>query len=151
MSGIALRLSVRAPITLLGALLIVLATGCASTVRQTEGVTQGAPLGRPVVGIASFYANKYHGRKTSSGERYNMHALTAAHRTLPFGSTVKVTNLENDRTVVVRINDRGPFVRGRIIDISLEAARRLQMVAAGTARVKVEPHSSPERAATAPK
>lgn len=106
----------------------------------------------PAVGVASYYANKYHGKKTSSGERYNMHALTAAHRTLPFGSTVKVTHLQNNRSVVVRINDRGPFTKGRIIDVSLEAARRLQMVSSGTARVRVESYSPAEKvtAATPP-
>jgi rare lipoprotein A len=78
-----------------------------------------------------------------------MHALTAAHRTLPFGSTVRVTNLQNDRSVVVRINDRGPFVKNRIIDVSLEAARKLQMVSAGTARVRVEPYPSAEKRPTA--
>ena len=126
--------------------LILLATGCASTPRKV-GTDGPASAGSPSasVGVASYYANKYHGRKTSSGERYNMHALTAAHRTLPFGSKVKVTNLENQRSVVVRINDRGPFVRGRIIDVSLEAARQLQMVSAGLARVKVEPHSPTPR------
>lgn len=126
-------------------LLIVLAAGCASTSRQ-KSATRSSPAA-PAVGVASYYAHKYHGRKTSSGERYNMHALTAAHRTLPFGSTVKVTNLQNDRSVVVRINDRGPFVKGRIIDVSLEAARRLQIVAAGTARVRVEPHPPPNATA----
>jgi rare lipoprotein A len=140
MCRIASRFLVRLQITLLAGVLIGLGSGCASTARQSKGVTEGAPLSGAVVGIASYYANKYHGRKTSSGERYNMHALTAAHRTLPFGSKVKVTNLENDRTVVVRINDRGPFVRGRIIDVSLEAARKLQMVSTGTAQVRVEPY-----------
>ena len=106
----------------------------------------------PAVGVASYYAHKYHGKKTSSGERYNMHALTAAHRTLPFGSNVKVTNLQNERSVVVRINDRGPFTKGRIIDVSLEAARRLQMVSSGTARVRVESYSPADKvtAATPP-
>jgi rare lipoprotein A len=118
----------------------VLASGCAFKPRKTT--VPGATTGAPVVGVASYYAHKYHGRKTSSGERYNMHALTAAHRTLPFGSTVKVTNLQNERSVLVRINDRGPFIKGRIIDVSLEAARRLQMVSAGTARVRIEPSSA---------
>jgi rare lipoprotein A len=92
-----------------------------------------------MVGNASYYGKQYHGRKTASGERFNMHELTAAHRTLPFGTSVKVTNLANDRSVVVRVNDRGPFKRDRILDVSLEAARRLQMVGAGIARVRVEP------------
>lgn len=68
-----------------------------------------------------------------------MYELTAAHRTLPFGTNLKVTNLANDRSVVVRVNDRGPFKRDRILDVSLEAARRLQMIAPGTARVRIEP------------
>lgn len=135
--------SLRAQLILASCVLLVLATGCASTPRNAKQPV--APTSAATtVGIASYYANKYHGRQTSSGERYNMHALTAAHRTLPFGSNVKVTNLENDRSVVVRINDRGPFVAGRIIDVSLEAARRLQMVTAGLARVRVEPHSAPQ-------
>jgi len=141
------RLLVRAQITLLAGLVVVLASGCASSSRRPARVASGAPLNGPVIGVASYYANKYHGRKTSSGEPYNMHALTAAHRALPFGSFVKVTNLDNDRTVIVRINDRGPFTRSRIIDVSLEAARRLQMVGPGTARVRLEPSSSSAAAA----
>jgi len=88
-------------------------------------------------GIASWYGKKYHRRKTASGERYNMYELTAAHRTLPFGTILKVTNLENGRTVKVRINDRGPFVKGRIIDLSLAAAREIGMVQAGIVRVRI--------------
>lgn len=122
--------------------MVVLGGGCASTpsARSThpQSVAGTADL-RPSVGIASYYGKKYHGRKTASGETYNMHALTAAHRTMPFGTQVKVTNLANDRSVVVRINDRGPFVKGRVVDVSLEAARRLQIIGAGTARVLLEP------------
>jgi rare lipoprotein A len=129
-----------ARLLLAGCVLIVLATGCASTPRTGKQPISGMGLKSASVGIASYYANKYHGKKTASGERYNMHALTAAHRTLPFGSNVRITNLDNDRSVTVRINDRGPFVGGRIIDVSLEAARRLQMVSAGTARVRLETH-----------
>jgi rare lipoprotein A len=88
-------------------------------------------------GIASWYGRKYHGRLTASGERYDMHSLTAAHRTLPFGVVVVVTNLENGRKVRVRINDRGPFKKGRIIDLSRAAARQLGMVRQGVARVKI--------------
>ncbi|HMJ66385.1 MAG TPA: septal ring lytic transglycosylase RlpA family protein [Candidatus Binatia bacterium] len=119
--------------------IIVLGTGCASTSgSRTPSAASTADV-RPAVGIASYYGKKYHGRKTASGETYNMHALTAAHRSLPFGTQVKVTNLANERAVVVRINDRGPFVKGRIVDVSLEAARRLQIIGAGTARVRLEP------------
>jgi rare lipoprotein A len=89
-------------------------------------------------GKASYYGAKHHGKRTASGERFNQHALTAAHRTLPFGTRVKVTNLNNDRSVVVRINDRGPHIRGRIIDLSREAADRLGMLRAGVVRVRVE-------------
>ena len=86
-------------------------------------------------GIASWYGKPYHGRKTSNGERYDMWALTAAHKSLPFGTMVEVVNLENKRSVVVRINDRGPFIRGRIIDLSRKAAAAINMEGAGTARV----------------
>ena len=88
-------------------------------------------------GIASWYGGKFHGRKTACGERYNMYAKTAAHKTLPLQTMVLVKNLENGREMVVRINDRGPFVRGRIIDLSLTAARKLNIVQKGTARVRV--------------
>ena len=88
-------------------------------------------------GIASYYANKLHGRKTASGERYNKNALTAAHPFLPFGTRVRVINLKNGREVKVRINDRGPFAKGRIIDVSYAAARKLNMVRSGLVRVRV--------------
>ncbi|MEJ8804427.1 septal ring lytic transglycosylase RlpA family protein [Pontibacter sp. H249] len=89
-------------------------------------------------GEASWYGSKYHGRKTSSGERYNKNDMTAAHKTLPFGTKVKVTNIENDESVVLRINDRGPFVGDRIIDVSEVAARKLDFHAQGIGNVKVE-------------
>jgi rare lipoprotein A len=89
-------------------------------------------------GIASWYGQEFHGRPTSSREVFDMNDMTAAHRTLPFGTYVMVTNLGNDRSAVVRINDRGPFVRGRIIDLSYAAARVLGVVGPGTARVRVE-------------
>jgi len=89
-------------------------------------------------GIASYYADQYHGRKTSSGEVYDMNALTAAHREWPFGTRVRVTNLENGRDVTVRINDRGPFKEERIIDLSLAAAKQIGLIASGTVRVRIE-------------
>jgi rare lipoprotein A len=89
-------------------------------------------------GVASWYGPKFHGRRTANGEIYDMHKLTAAHKTLPFGTRVLVTNLDNGATVVVRINDRGPFVKGRIIDLSKAAAERIDMIGTGTARVKIE-------------
>ena len=81
----------------------------------------------PYVGTASWYGPKFHGHKTSSGERYNQHGLAAAHRTIPLNSRVKVTNLKNNKTVIVRINDRGPWVRNRIVDLSKGAALALNM------------------------
>jgi len=89
------------------------------------------------VGIASWYGYDFHGKRTASGEVYNMYAYTAAHRFLPFGTYVRVLNMNNGRSVVVRINDRGPFVRGRIIDLSYAAARAIGMIGTGTARVKI--------------
>ena len=96
------------------------------------------PTGATQTGIASYYAHKYHGRRTASGEVFDMHALTAAHRSLPFGTRVRVTNLANGRSLVLRINDRGPFVRGRIIDVSLRAAKDLGFFVQGTTRVRLE-------------
>jgi len=88
-------------------------------------------------GLASWYGQDFHGKKTSSGETYNMYAMSAAHKTLPLGTYVRIHNLENNRTLDVRINDRGPFVRGRIIDLSYSAAKELGVVGPGTARVEV--------------
>jgi rare lipoprotein A len=89
-------------------------------------------------GIASYYGADFHGRLTASGERFDMNELTAAHKTLPLPSMVRVTNLANGRSVVLRVNDRGPFVRGRIIDVSLRAAQILGFEHRGIARVRVE-------------
>lgn len=88
-------------------------------------------------GEASYYAHKFHGRKTASGERFDNNAMTAAHRTLPFGTKVRVTNSNNGKSVVVRINDRGPFIKGRIVDLSRESARRIGMIGPGIAPVTV--------------
>lgn len=90
-------------------------------------------------GTASFYARDFHGRRTANGETFNMEKLTAAHPTLPFGTFVRVTNLSNGKDVVVRINDRGPYVKGRIIDLSKSAAREIGLLRPGIAEVKVEP------------
>ncbi|MGK7930936.1 MAG: septal ring lytic transglycosylase RlpA family protein [Microcystaceae cyanobacterium] len=89
-------------------------------------------------GVASWYGPGFHGRRTANGERYNQHGLTAAHRYLPFGTRVRVTNLRNNRSVVVRINDRGPFVGGRIIDLSAGAAKQIGVYHSGVAPVTVE-------------
>ena len=91
------------------------------------------------VGYASWYGSDFHGRATASGEVYDMHAMTAAHRILPFGTVVVVTNLENNREIKVIVNDRGPFVRGRIIDLSYGAAKGIGMAEAGLAKVRIEP------------
>ncbi len=88
-------------------------------------------------GLASWYGRDFHGKKTSNGEIYNMYAMTAAHKTLPLGTYVRVHNLENNRSIVARINDRGPFVRGRIIDLSYAGAKDIGIVGPGTARVEV--------------
>lgn len=115
------------------AALIVLsaATACARLPRPDR--PDGAEIG-----IASWYGGEFHGRPTSSREIYDMNDMTAAHRTLPFGTYVMVTNLGNDRSVVVRVNDRGPFVRGRVIDLSYAAASVIGLVGPGTARVRIE-------------
>ena len=89
-------------------------------------------------GIASYYGAELAGNRTASGERFNPHGLTAAHRTLPLGTKLRVTNVANGRSVVVRVNDRGPFVGKRLIDVSLGAAREIQMIRSGTAQVRLE-------------
>ena len=111
---------------LLGAL--VLLGGC-----STFGGSGGSETGK-----ASYYGQAHHGKRTASGERFDQHALTAAHRSLPFGTRVRVTNLDNGRQVVVRINDRGPYRRGRIIDLSRAAAAQLGMIEDGIAPVRLE-------------
>lgn len=120
-------------------LLAAAVSGCAASRPFTAlDTTSGAvPVGASV-GMASFYAREHDGRRTASGERFDMRAMTAAHRTLPFGTRVRVTNLDNGRRTVVRINDRGPFRRGRIIDVSYAAARALGLVASGVAKVRID-------------
>ncbi|NER59679.1 septal ring lytic transglycosylase RlpA family protein [Pseudomonas sp. MAFF212428] len=110
--------------------LFTLLTGCASHDIDPRGYDQ--------TGTASYYGARHHGKRTASGEPFNQHGLTAAHRSLPFGTRVQVTNLANDRRVVVRINDRGPHTRGRLIDLSRAAAEQLGMIRSGTARVRVQ-------------
>ena len=102
-------------------------------------------------GVASWYGKKFHGRRTSSGEPYDMYAMTAAHRTLPLPSYARVTNLQNGRSVIVRVNDRGPFLHNRLIDLSYAAASRLQILGTGTGLVEVtaiEPGTDTQFAAT---
>jgi len=112
--------------------LAVTAGGCAATRLRAE-----APAGE--VGMASYYSAAFHNGRTASGERYSKYAMTAAHPTLPFGTRVRVTHLGNGRHVIVRINDRGPFTKGRIIDLSYAAARKLGMIREGLANVRIEP------------
>lgn len=96
-------------------------------------------------GKASWYGKKFHGRKTANGETYDMYAMTAAHKTLPLGTYVRVKNLQNNREMDVRINDRGPFVRGRIIDLSFAGAKKLGIVGQGTALVQITALGTPVR------
>ena len=103
-----------------------------------ERPSHNASHAKSIIGMASFYSTKFNGRRTASGEKFNSSALTAAHLSLPFGSLVKVTNMRNGKTVVVRINDRGPHVKGRIIDLSKAAAKKIGIGRAGTARVSLE-------------
>lgn len=119
---------IRTSLTL--AALCALLAGCAGQRIDSDGYS--------AEGKASYYGARHHGRKTASGERFDQHALTAAHRSLPFGSRVRVTNLHNDKSVVVRINDRGPYARGRIIDLSKKAAEQLDMLRAGVVPVRVQ-------------
>ncbi len=117
---------------LLLALAAVALSGCATTRSATK-----APPGHTERGLASWYGPGFHGRRAANGEVYDMHDLTAAHRTLPFDTVVEVRNRDNGRHVTVRINDRGPFVKGRVIDLSYEAARQLEMIGPGVARVEL--------------
>ena len=113
------------PMKWIGSLLLLLVlSSCASTITET--------------GKASYYADKFNGRKTANGEIFRNRKKTAAHKTLPFGTKVKVTNLRNGRSVKVRINDRGPFVAGRQIDLSKKAARKIGMIQEGVGQVKLE-------------
>ncbi len=109
----------------------------ASAKHQTK-IARGRKRKRGFRGMASFYGYDGSGNKTASGERFNPERLTAAHRSLPFGTRVRVTNVRNGRSVVVRINDRGPFIRGRVIDLSHRAARVIKMIGRGVAPVRIE-------------
>ncbi|AHE98955.1 septal ring lytic transglycosylase RlpA family protein [Thioalkalivibrio paradoxus] len=100
--------------------------------------TASVSTGHTEAGIASYYHDRFQGRKTASGERFDQREFSAAHRTLPFGTTVRVTRKDTGQSIVVRINDRGPFRNGRIIDLSREAARELGMLERGLVRVRIE-------------
>ncbi|NUQ80703.1 MAG: septal ring lytic transglycosylase RlpA family protein [Bacteroidetes bacterium] len=131
------------------AITLGLLTGCGSTARFTS---EKRPTRKPeattpvpakkeeavLTGVASYYGAKFHGRKTANGETFDMYGLSAAHRLLPFGTRLKVTNLANGKSVVVKVNDRGPFVDDRILDLSYGAARELDMLGTGLANVQIE-------------
>jgi peptidoglycan lytic transglycosylase len=120
------------------AVLALAATGCASSTKSTgTSATGSSAPGTRFVGFASWYGQRHHGQATASGEVFDMNKMTAAHRTLPFGTRLKVTNVENGRSVVVRVNDRGPWVKDRVIDVSRAAGRALGMTGEGVARVEV--------------
>lgn len=114
--------------------LILLLAACAA---QPPAPTPPFPEEFQQTGLASYYAKRLHGRRTASGERYDKNAFTAAHRHLPFGTLVNVVNLKNGREVKVRINDRGPYRKGRIIDLSYAAAKQLGILKEGVARVEI--------------
>ena len=135
---------------LIGVLALLIAlSSCSSAVRFSSSsigtrvsMASKADLdgvrGQMLKGTASYYADKFHGRMTANGETFDMNAMTAAHKTLPFGARLLVRNLGNNRTVVVRINDRGPYVGDRIIDLSKAAAAELDMIRTGTAEVEIK-------------
>ncbi len=116
--------------------------GCAGSYPRftsTASTTSSSVVvGTIMEGTASYYAEDFHGKKTANGETYDMTAMTAAHRTLPFNTWVRVTNRENGKSVIVRINDRGPFKDDRVIDLSVAAAQKLGLILNGTARVSLE-------------
>ena len=138
---------------LVAALIVLfLCLGCAPSPRYTiiraggkstvpfltgKALMEKPPVGTKFRGVASFYADKYHGNKTANGEVFDMYGLTCAMNILPFNTWLEVRNLANNRTVIVRVNDRGPFVDGRIIDLSLGAAKELGMVGTGVQEVEI--------------
>ncbi len=133
-----MRMRVSYVLIVLIAVIGVALTGCAATPKREYSRDGFVPVSGAVQrGVASWYGNKFRGKKTASGEPFNPDAATAAHRTLVFGAVVEVRNLKNNRTVLVEINDRGPFAGGRIIDLSESAARELGMLAAGVVPVEI--------------
>ncbi|MEH6454272.1 MAG: septal ring lytic transglycosylase RlpA family protein [Psychromonas sp.] len=120
------------------ALILAFITGCSSTSTSASPKTKEYARSHELVGIASWYGNKYHGKLTASGETYNMKAYTAAHKTLPFGTVVRVINTDNNKSVDVKINDRGPFVKGRVIDLSQKAFEKVGSTSKGVVSVRIE-------------
>jgi rare lipoprotein A len=139
----------RLSLTIAVAALIAL-SGCGG--KKRAKLPAPARLGSSETGIASWYGHPYHGRRAANGEVYDMEKMTAAHRTLPFGTWLQVKNLSNGKTVTVRITDRGPFVGGRIVDLSHAAAVSIAMIGTGTAKVRCTVVAAPKResAETAP-
>ncbi|MER3446269.1 MAG: septal ring lytic transglycosylase RlpA family lipoprotein [Candidatus Dadabacteria bacterium] len=126
-------------------LTVLFFSSCASVSKR--GIGMRPTENNSQIGVASWYGVDEDGGKTASGERFSMHSYTAAHQTLPIGTVVRVVNLENGRDVIVKINDRGPFKKGRIIDLSYAAAKSIGMLGKGTAKVRVEVISVPGRSA----
>ena len=135
-------------------------TSIPNRTEKTPEPAENADLGEPTIpanarplateiGLASWYGPPYHNRRGSNGEVYNMHAMTAAHRTYPLGSIVRVTNVKTGATALVRITDRGPFIPGRVVDLSLAAAQKVDVVRPGVAKVKIELMESPAAAGLA--
>ncbi|MCH7731976.1 MAG: septal ring lytic transglycosylase RlpA family protein [Candidatus Marinimicrobia bacterium] len=120
--------------------------GCATSPRYKSGerhkgsreTTKIKKRTKTIIGISSYYAEDFHGKLTANGEVYDMYGLTAAHKTLPLNTIIRVTNLDNQKSIILRINDRGPFVKDRILDCSYGAAVKLGFVGQGTAKVKIE-------------
>lgn len=135
-------------------IIIAMLTSCSNSPRYRTGPAKpsSANKGKPpslktssnvknrkvMTGVSSFYAEDFHGKLTANGEVYDMYGLTAAHKTLPLNTIVRVTNLENNKSLILRINDRGPYVKGRILDCSYGAAKKLEFVNEGTTKVKIE-------------
>jgi rare lipoprotein A len=135
--------------------LATLALGLMAAPAQAQRIAPGGKRAEARVqsGVASYYARSLHGNRTASGERYNHGAMTVAHRSLPFGTLLRVRSERSGRAVLVRVNDRGPFIRGRVLDLSGAAADRLRMKGRGTARVSyevVDPATLPSRQAPPP-
>ncbi len=136
------------------ALTLLLIGGAACSHRNSRPLPSAPKIGATEAGIATWYGVPYHGRRTASGEIYNMEAMTAAHRTLAFGTWVRVDNLDNGKRTEVRVTDRGPFVKNRILDVSHAAARQMDMLGAGSARVRltvIRAPSSAKGATTTPR
>ena len=135
-------------------IIIAMLTSCSNSPRYRTGPTKPSSTNKGkapslktssnvknrkvMTGVSSFYAEDFHGKLTANGEVYDMYGLTAAHKTLPLNTIVRVTNLENNKSLILRINDRGPYVKGRILDCSYGAAKKLEFVNEGTAKVKIE-------------